>query len=281
MHSISNSIRTKKSLDEIFQDTVNAIPPGWHYPEITRGKLFCHGKEWVSEPFEETKWKQSSDIVVNGEKCGSLEVYYLEECPPLDEGPFMMEERNLINSLSSNLSEAIELKQVSEDFFQSEKKYRELVDNSMVGVFTSTLNGKFNFVNDAIVQMFDFDNAEQMLAEGSLARWKEPKQREKLMNKLEKYGAVTNFEAETITNTDRYIHVLFSVKLQGDNILGMVMDITERKVAEEAIFKYQRRLKDLAHELTIAEEVIRKQIAVDLHDHVGQLLASMPHSGKD
>ncbi|MCK5280959.1 MAG: PAS domain S-box protein, partial [Cyclobacteriaceae bacterium] len=274
MYTISNSIRTKESLDEIFQDTVNAIPPGWHYPKITRAKLYCHGKEWVSDPFEETKWKQSSDIVVNGEKCGDLEVYYLEECPPLDEGPFMNEERDLIDSLSRTLSETIERKKATEDFFESEKKYRELVDNSLVGVFTTTLDGKFIFANDAIVQMYNFDNTEQMLAEGSLARWKEPKQREQLMTKLKKYGAVTNFEAESITYTGRHIHILFSIKLQKNNIIGMVMDITERKLAEEAILKYQRRLKDLANELTITEEKQRRQIATDLHDHVGQILAS-------
>ena len=54
----------------------------------------------------------------------------------------------------------------------------------------------------------------------------------------------------------------------------MTRDISKRKKTETKILKYQERLKALASELIITEEKQRKQIATDLHDHVGQLLAS-------
>lgn len=57
-------------------------------------------------------------------------------------------------------------------------------------------------------------------------------------------------------------------------LLGIVIDITERKQAEQKIMQYKDHLKELASELTITEERLRKQIAIDLHDDVGQLLAS-------
>ena len=57
-------------------------------------------------------------------------------------------------------------------------------------------------------------------------------------------------------------------------LLGLSINITKQKRAELQIQEYQQRLKDLANQLTISEENIRKQIAVDLHDDVGQLLAS-------
>jgi signal transduction histidine kinase len=123
--------------------------------------------------------------------------------------------------------------------------------------------------------MFDFDDMEQMITEGSISRWKDPEQRKQFMTKLQKDGIVTNYEAETITHTGRNKHLLFSVTLDGDKISGMVMDITEQKMAEIKILEYQKRLKDLMQELTIAEENVRKQIATDLHDHVGQMLTSM------
>ena len=74
-----------------------------------------------------------------------------------------------------------------------------------------------------------------MLAEGSLSRWKDLKQREQMLAELTKHGSVTNFGAETVTHTGRHIHVIFSAKLQSDTITGMVMDITERKQAEESL----------------------------------------------
>ncbi len=128
--------------------------------------------------------------------------------------------------------EIFEHKQDRDALSKSEAKYRSLVDNSLVGVFNTSLDGRFLFVNDAIVQLYDFDSPEQMLAAGSLPRWVDPKRREQLLAELQVRGNVENFEAETITRTGRHVHVIFSAKLQGEIIAGMVMDITQRKRAE-------------------------------------------------
>jgi len=133
-------------------------------------------------------------------------------------------------------------KQAEDNLTKSEAKYRELVDNSIVGVFNSTPDGQFLFVNNALAQIFDFDSPEQMIAEGSLPRWADSKQREQLISNLRQYGSVKSFEAETITHAGRELTVLVSVKLQGDIISGMVMDITERKQIE-------KKLKE-SHEFT-------------------------------
>ena len=108
MYAISSSVSTKRSLGEIFRDTVSAIPQRWQYPEITRGKLRYKEEEWVSESFEEIEWKQSSDIMVAAQPRGSVEVYYLEERPTLDEVPSIVAERNLIDPNSRMLSETLE-----------------------------------------------------------------------------------------------------------------------------------------------------------------------------
>jgi PAS domain S-box-containing protein len=177
---------------------------------------------------------------------------------------------SLITALVRDISER---KQAEEKLAKSEKKYRSLVDNSIVGVFTSAIDGRLIFVNDAMAQMLDFDSPEQMIAHGSFERWSDPKDRERMLVELQKHGRVTNFEAETITHDNRHLHVLFSAKQIGENIFGMMMDITERKQAEQKIIDYQQRLKALASQLTIAEDKERRAIAADLHDQVGQSLA--------
>jgi PAS domain S-box-containing protein len=164
-------------------------------------------------------------------------------------------------------------KLTSDALSRSEKKFRALVDNSLVGVFNTSLDGKFLFVNDALARMYDFDSPEQMVVEGSLPRWVDPQNREQLMSDLQEHGSVSNFEAETITASGRHIHVLFSVKLQDGVITGMVMDISKRKQSEQRIFDYQQRLKVQATQLTLVEEQERRRIATELHDNVGQTLA--------
>ncbi len=153
MYSISNSIATKESIGEIFQDTVAAIPPGWHYPEITRGKLRYKDKEWVSESFKETEWKQSSDIIVAGKPCGRVEVYYLEERPTLDEGPFMAEERNLIDSIARTLSETLERRQAEEDRQESRALFDSYVSVAPVGIAVLDTDLKYEKINETLADI--------------------------------------------------------------------------------------------------------------------------------
>ncbi len=115
LYSIAECIRLRETVKEIFMDILALIPPGWHYPDITRGKIRFEGKDYVTEPFEETEWRQTSDILIKGKRSGSVEVYYLEERPELDEGPFLSEERNLIDGIAQTLSEAIERNQAEEE----------------------------------------------------------------------------------------------------------------------------------------------------------------------
>jgi PAS domain S-box-containing protein len=171
------------------------------------------------------------------------------------------------------LTDITNRKQAEENLSKSETKYRGLVDTSLVGVFHSRINGQLVFVNEALARMFDFDSPEQMVVEGSISRWKDPNRRELFLATLREQGYANNFETETITRKGRPIHVLFSATLDGDNISGMVMDITERKLAEQKVIDYQQRLKALATQLTIAEEKERRVIATDLHDQVGYSLS--------
>jgi len=146
---------------------------------------------------------------------------------------------------------------------RSEAKYRGLVENALVGVFNSTLNGRFIFVNEAMARVFDFESAEQMIAQGSLERWSDQKDRERMMAELQQHGKVTNFEAEAITHTDRHIHLLFSAKQVGNDIVGMGMDITERKQAETKLQKAYTEIEQLRKQLEAESAYLQEEIKVD------------------
>jgi len=135
------------------------------------------------------------------------------------------------------LIESSELKRLKEALKDSEKEYGNLVDNALVGVYKTNLKGDVLYANAALAKMFEFESLEELMLEGVLRRYKNPKDREVLIENLKKNGKVENFEVETITKTGRPKNVLLNAFLEGDTISGMIVDISERKSAEEEIKK--------------------------------------------
>jgi len=100
------------SLEEILQQIVELLPPAWQYPDILEGRVILDGKVFATTGFREDGDKQSSEIVVSGNLRGTVEVVYLAAKPELDEGPFLKEERNLIDAIARQLALIIEQKEM-------------------------------------------------------------------------------------------------------------------------------------------------------------------------
>jgi len=97
------SERYSDSIDDLLRNLVNILPPSWQYPEITCARIIFNGKTYKSRGFKITKWRQSSQIPMYNELVGEVEVLYLEGCPPEDEGPFLKEERVLLDAVAERI----------------------------------------------------------------------------------------------------------------------------------------------------------------------------------
>jgi regulatory LuxR family protein len=98
----------ENNVDAIAKGILDLIPTSWQYPEITAAQIKIRNKPYCTSEFRESPWKQSADIFESEEKVGFIEICYLEEMPPIDEGPFLREERLLINAISVRIGNAIE-----------------------------------------------------------------------------------------------------------------------------------------------------------------------------
>jgi response regulator RpfG family c-di-GMP phosphodiesterase len=129
---ISNLVETPGiSLEAIIKGIANLLPSAWQYPEITCARIILDAKEYKTKNFKETAWKQSSDIMVHQKPVGTVVVYYLEERPQRDEGPFLKEERNLINIIAGRLGEIIERKQGEVELQQSYQKLQKTMEDTI------------------------------------------------------------------------------------------------------------------------------------------------------
>ncbi|MBM3155791.1 MAG: LuxR family transcriptional regulator [Chloroflexi bacterium] len=91
------------SLEALLQELVNFLPYSWQYPEVTCARILFKGKTYLSDGFRVTDWRQSSRIYMYHEPVGEVGVFYLEERPPADEGPFLKEERALLDAVAEQV----------------------------------------------------------------------------------------------------------------------------------------------------------------------------------
>ena len=95
--------RPDEPLDKIGRGIIEAIPPGWQYPELCVARLTLDGRTWQSPSFQETTWSQTADIRVQDQKVGTLGVFYTREMPNADDGPFLKEETKLLGTIADRL----------------------------------------------------------------------------------------------------------------------------------------------------------------------------------
>ena len=123
LYSISKLIENAAlSIREILQGTVEAIPRAWQYPTITCARIIHDTCSVMSGNFHPTPWKQTQAIKVRGQIAGRVEVHYLEQKPQRDEGPFLKEERNLLNVIAERLGHVIEWKKAEKELREREKE---------------------------------------------------------------------------------------------------------------------------------------------------------------
>jgi len=116
LYGIAHQVaRPEASLDEILQGIVDLLPPGWLYPEIAKARIVLNGHVFSTADFRVGLSSQTSDIVMHGAKVGFVQLTYLEERPELDEGPFLTEERSLINNVAREVALFYERYQTEEE----------------------------------------------------------------------------------------------------------------------------------------------------------------------
>ena len=90
--------------DEIFRELIQALPAGWQYPDHSQARLTLDASIFEPPGFRTSPWALKAPIVLEGETVGELEVCYTEEKPAEDEGPFLKEERKLINTIAERIA---------------------------------------------------------------------------------------------------------------------------------------------------------------------------------
>ncbi|HTY08224.1 MAG TPA: ATP-binding protein [Candidatus Edwardsbacteria bacterium] len=103
LHHAAKVLQQRGSTDRMISQMLRLLPPAWQYPGIAAARICYDGRCYATANFRQTRWTQRAEFRVSPDKQGSIEVCYLKPRPPMDEGPFLKEERALIDSLAQIL----------------------------------------------------------------------------------------------------------------------------------------------------------------------------------
>jgi pyruvate,water dikinase len=188
--------KLEEPIEEVCRKIIQAIPPGWQYPEVCRAKIIIEDHNYQQPEFKETPWMQCADIVVHEMVIGTVCVYYTKQMPPADDGPFLKEETKLIRTIAERLSHfivhqrikriAAEVEAVKE---KSETKKRgdwqavlEMLKqtdrNLYLGIARKMLNHlSWSGISEAEAILQSYGSDDGRMDEESIDNWNQPNQR--------------------------------------------------------------------------------------------------------
>ncbi len=114
------------TLDELCQELTDILPASLQHAEIACARTVIGEREFRTKNFAPCAWIQSAPVKVHGSEAGRIDVGYLEERPEEDEGPFLKEERRLIDALAERLGHVTERRQAEEQIQQRNQQLGRL-----------------------------------------------------------------------------------------------------------------------------------------------------------
>jgi PAS domain S-box-containing protein len=155
----------------------------------------------------------------------------------------------LLKVLASQAAISIENSRLYHDLADRERKIRRLVDANIIGIFIAR-EGRIMEANDAFLRILGYDREDLV---GGRVRWADlspPEGRERdLLTRalLDTTGSVPPFEKEYLRKDGSRVPVLVGATLfkpgEGNEGVAFVLDLTERKRAEEALRESERSLR--------------------------------------
>ena len=238
------------SLEEILQAAADLIPTAWQYAEVACARVLLEDREFATENWRETTWKLASDIVVRGKWVGTVEVCYLEERPESDEGPFLKQERRLVDAIAEQLGQLVDLKRAEEALQEREQRFRALFEYNRDALIVTDASGHCLDANPAALSLTGYGRDELIgmaLSELTVAE-RRGEIGEMMRRVLANGGEV--IETTILVQDGRSLPVeivIGSLSHQGEQMfLSSMRDITERRRLERLQAEF---VSTVSHEL--------------------------------
>src|SRR5262249_27708551 len=172
-------------------------------------------------------------------------ILYLEN--NLTPNRFTPDRVTLLKLLASQAAISLENTRLYRDLADREGKIRRLVDANIIGIFVADIGGPIVEANDAFLRIVGYDREDLALGRVSRMVLTPPEWRERDMRALAELtatGTLQPFEKEYFRKNGSRVPVLVGgtlFKKGGNEVVSFVVDLTERRRAEEALRESERQ----------------------------------------
>ncbi|OPY70193.1 MAG: Sporulation kinase E [Syntrophorhabdaceae bacterium PtaU1.Bin034] len=145
-------------------------------------------------------------------------------------------------------------KRKTEGLPRSEDDYRTMFENAVVGIFRSTIDGRFLKTNRATARLLGFDSPEELMSSVTdivNQIYVNPEDGKRYLKLIRKDGVIEDFEAEMYRKDGTAIHVLLNAHIARDEkgavryVEGTAQDITEKWKAEKALRQAEEKYRQI------------------------------------
>ena len=128
MYAVAHLLQVEeKSTRTLMEEITALLPPTWKYPKIAAARMQLDGMEFKTPNFRSSRWSLKAGFTTTDGRKGVVEVVYLAKRPPAVEGPFLTEERNLIDAVAKNLKLYLDRKHLESEILEiSEREQRRI-----------------------------------------------------------------------------------------------------------------------------------------------------------
>jgi len=262
LYALSRAMgRIDSSTEETLQEIVGVVPSGFELSERTCAQIRIDDTVVRTEHFTETAWSIESPVISHGRQIGSVTVCYLDEHPPRDEGPFLKEERNLINAVAATVGRYITRRRAQEALEASEIKYKTLFENLPQHIWYKDKNlvyiscnasyaRDFGLQPDAVAGITDYDLYPREEAE---------RYREDDTKVLASCMQSAQEEAHVVNGREIVYHKIKTPVRDArgavDGLIGIFIDITELKKYQKEKARFETAIQNNITEISIKNEI--------------------------